>query len=62
MEDAADGESDVRGIGITDTNGMVRVTVGDAESHAGQTTTVVVKPSGTSEGDTGVELAPGAVT
>jgi hypothetical protein len=60
--DSADGESDVTGIGITETTGMVKVTVGDAELHAEQTATVVVKPAGTSEGDTAEELAPGEVT
>lgn len=50
------------GTGITDTIGTVRVTVGDSESHAGQTATVVVKPAGTSAVEPGTDSAPGVVT
>jgi hypothetical protein len=50
------------GTGTTDTTGIVKVTVGDVESHAGQTATVVVKPAGTSGVIEGVEFAPDAVT
>lgn len=34
---------------MTEMTGMVKVTVGDAELHAGQTATVVVKPAGSPE-------------
>ena len=59
----ADAEpADGAGTGDTDTTGIVKVTVGEAELHAVQTTTSVVKPAGISEVAAGVESEPDAVT